>query len=323
MLKLEGYSRRFNIVFDGIDETENETDDKIRQKLSSFFKNILVISDVRFDIAHRLGPSGLKGRKIIAKFTDLLEKDCVWNARSKLKTPENSKYKMLLDKQKEVKEREALAFRIVRAAQQTGRYCVARFHHSKVWLDDQPFQYENFDFLPIDLRPASLASPRDDNTVVLYSHYSPQSNHHPAPFMFDEERFAHMEQFLAYTRAKFADNRMLIHQIMSTDDPLDHSRFLRSMHNNGMEGRWRENLLDQLDAGLIEKFAQNKTPKDFLIDTGSRYIGEATTDTFWGIWMSIGNKRVFNRNTWANGNVMGKALMSVRSRLLRSDFHDV
>lgn len=323
IVKLEGYSRRFNIVFEGIDEVENETDEKVRQKLNSFFKNILGMSDVRFDIAHRLGPNGPKGRKIIAKFTDLLEKDRVWNARSKLKTPENSKFKMFLDKPKEVKDREALAFRIVRAAQQTGRYRVARFHHSKVWLDDLAFPYESFNFLPIDLRPASLASPRNDDTVVFYSHYSPLSNHHPAPFMFDEERFAHMEQFLAYSRAKFADNRMLVHQIMSTDDPLDHSRYLRSMHNDGMEGRWRETLLDQLDAGLIEKFAQNKGPKDFLIDTGSRYIGEATTDTFWGIGMSIGDKRILNRTIWANGNVMGKALMSVRSKLLRSDFHHV
>lgn len=167
IVKLEGYSRRFNLVFDGIDEPDNETDVQVRQKLDSFIKHILGISDIRFNIAHRLGPHGRKGRKIIAKFRSLEEKDRIWEARSVLRSPENAKFKIFLDKPKEVKEREAMAFRIVRAAQQTGRYRLAKFHRSKVWLDNVAFRFENFDFLPIDLRPASLASPRDNDSFLL------------------------------------------------------------------------------------------------------------------------------------------------------------
>lgn len=128
---------------------------------------------------------------------------------------------------------------------------------------------------------------------------------------------------MAYNRAMLADNKIMIHQVMSTDDPVDHSRCLREMRDDSNDGRWRDSLIDLLDASLLEKFAKNKIPREFLIATEMRVIGEATTDSFWGIGMNIGDRRIFNRSVWANGNVLGKALMSVRSQLLRSDFHHV
>lgn len=318
--KLEGYSRRFNLVFDGFEETADETEEKLRQKLTSFIRRILAISDVNFDIAHRLGPKGMPNRKVIAKFTSLRDEVKIFAARSVLQNPKNSAYKIMLDKPKGVKDREAMAFKIVWAAQRTGRYRSVRFHHGRVWLDDVSFEYEDFDQLTYDLTPAAIASPRTKEVVVFYSHHSPLSNHHPAPFCYNGEYFAHMEQYLAYTRAKVAEDRIMMRKVLLTDDPVDHSRFLRQMKEDGKEGRWADVLISYVDAGLIEKFRQNAKPRDFLLNTEARVIGEASVNPFWGIGMTLNDRNVFNQQTWSKeGNVLGRALMGVRSAIMRAE----
>lgn len=310
--KLEGYSRRFNLVIEGLKEPEGETDVQLRQKVVSFIKNILAVSDVHFDITHRLGPEGRANRKTIVKFLSLWDKDKVWGARTALKAEENKHYKMFMDKPRGVKEREALAFKITRAAQRTNRYRRVRFHRGLVWLDDRAYQFAEYDRLPEDLRPRAISSPRSLEVVVFYSHFSPFSNHHWAPFTANDVYYTTVEQFLARERALFADNEFMAEQAMETDDPLDHSRFLHQLKADGLDTQWRQAVPDILEYGILQKFRQNTAARDFLVESGSRKIGEATLDAFWGIGMSLNDSRIFNFKLWSEINLMGKTLMKVR-----------
>lgn len=313
--KSEGYSRRFNLIIEGIKEPEGETDVQIRQKVKSFIQKILGLSDVHFDIAHRLGPAGRANRRIIVKFTSLYDKDKAWDARTVLQTEENKAYKLLMDKPRGVKDREALAFKVVRAAQRTNRYRRVRYHRGKIWLDDLAFEYEDYDRLPVDLRPQAIASPRNQEVVVFYSHHSPFSNHHWAPFSANDTHYVTMEQFLARERALFAQNRGMVIKVMETDDPVNHSRMLYQMKEDGLDGRWRQAVPEILEFGLTEKFRQNAVIRDFLLESGSRKIGEATMDAFWGVGMPLSDSRIFNCRLWSDINLMGKSLMKVRDVL--------
>lgn len=317
--KLEGYSRRFNLVIEGLKEPEGETDVQLRQKVASFIKNILAVSDVQFDITHRLGPEGRANRKTIVKFLSLWDKDKVWEARSALKVEENKHLKMYMDKPRGVKEREALAFKITKAAQRTNRYRRVRFHRGQVWLDDRAFHFAEYDRLPEDLRPRAISSPRNLEVVVFYSHFSPFSNHHWAPFMANDVYYATTEQFLARERALFADNEFMAEQAMETDDPVDHSRILYQLKEDGLDLQWRKAVPDILEYGILQKFQQNSAAREFLIESGSRKIGEATLDAFWGIGMSLSDSRIFNFRLWSEHNLMGKILMKVRDTLNRAN----
>lgn len=313
--KSEGYSRRFNLVIEGIEEPKEETDVQLRQKVASFIKKILALSDIQFDIAHRLGPEGRAGRKVIVKFGFLLDKDKVWDARSVLQTDENKKYKLFRDKPRGVKDREALAFKIVRAAQRTNRYKRVRFHRGKVWLDDQAYEYEDYEELPYDLRPQAIASPRSEEVVVFYSHHSPFSNHYWAPFRANDTYYATVEQFLARERALFANNPGMAMKVLDTDDPVDHSRMMYQMKEDGLDVQWKQAVPEILEFGLTEKFRQNDAAREFLLESGHRKIGEATLDAFWGIGMSLSDSRVFNFRRWSEINIMGKTLVKVRDTL--------
>lgn len=313
--KLEGYSRRFNLVIEEVKEPEGETEDQLRQKVLSFIKNILAVSGVQFDITHRLGPEGRANRKTIVKFHSLWDKDKIWGAKSALLVDENKHLKLFMDKPRGVKEREALAFKITRAAQRTNRYRRVRFHRGLVWLDDRAYSYPEFETLPEDLRPRAIASPRNSEVVVFYSHYSPFSNHHWAPFMANEVQYATVEQYLARERALFADNEFMAEQVMETDDPVDHSRIMYKLKEDGHNTQWRQAVPDILEYGILQKFRQNTAAREFLLESGVRKMGEATLDAFWGIGLSIGDSRVFNSRLWSETNLMGKTLMKIRDSL--------
>lgn len=73
---------------------------------------MLGISSIQFDICHRLGPkTGCSERKVIVKFAFLKDKKIIWEARSMIKN--TRLYKIMQDKPKSVKEREALSFKIL------------------------------------------------------------------------------------------------------------------------------------------------------------------------------------------------------------------
>lgn len=75
----------------------------------------------------------------------------VWEARAVLK---NTPFRLFLDKPQSLKQREALLFKFVKAAQELPEYKIATFQLGKVWKDGVGFEFEEFDFLPVLLRPA-------------------------------------------------------------------------------------------------------------------------------------------------------------------------
>ena len=74
--------------------------------------------------------------------------------------------------------------------------------------------------------------------------------------------------------------------------------------------------------GLIEmynavkaKFVQNANLKEYLLATGRLTLGEASTDSFWGIGSTLQNPQSLDTGIWAGKNNLGEILMRVRSEL--------
>lgn len=103
---------------------------------------------------------------------------------------------------------------------------------------------------------------------------------------------------------------------MTTEDPQEHKRILNSLKNDGREELWRSTVMDGLIPALEAKFRSNTQAREFLVKTGERTIGEASTDDFWGVGYTLSDDRVFNTMCWGN-NHLGKALMEVRRNLTR------
>jgi hypothetical protein len=55
--------------------------------------------------------------------------------------------------------------------------------------------------------------------------------------------------------------------------------------------------------------------QELLLATGNKIIGEGTPDMHFGVGVHISDPRVLNTNEWHGKNIMGKALMEVRSEI--------
>lgn len=314
--KQEGYSRRFNIIIQGIPENDDETENRLYVKVRSFLNNNVGITDIGFDICHRLGAKNNRGDerdcRVIVKFAYLRDRNRVWEARSTLK---NSNYRLILDKPRSVKEREALSFKIVKAAQASPEFRSAKFQYGKVWLDGVGYDFEEFEFLPVQLRPAFVSSPRNDKVIVFFSRFSPLSNHYWAPFELEGRRYVTVEQFLARSRAVMVRRFGTAARAMSTNDAFEHKRMLNQMREDGKDDLWESGLDKILVPALYAKFSQNPLPKEFLMNTNDRTIGEASYDLQWGIGVDLCHHAVLNEKYWTGNNRQEKALMEVRRRL--------
>lgn len=79
---------------------------------------------------------------------------------------------------------------------------------------------------------------------------------------------------------------------------------------------WDANKFELMKRGLLEKFSQNTALKNALLDTNAAVLVEASPyDTIWGIGLNELDAKV---KKWRGENLLGKALMDVRSLLSSS-----
>lgn len=102
---------------------------------------------------------------------------------------------------------------------------------------------------------------------------------------------------------------------METVDPVENKKCLNKMKAEGQEELWRATVGNWLKPGLIAKFTQNKPALDFLMSTGTREIGEASMNDYWGIGWKLSDDKVLHIHSWKGKNTLGVALMEVRENL--------
>ena len=80
---------------------------------------------------------------------------------------------------------------------------------------------------------------------------------------------------------------------------------------------WRTHRFDAVVRANLLKFQQHADLHDFLIATGKRVLVEASpVDRIWGIGLAADDPAAINPNLWKGENLLGFALMEVRSQLM-------
>lgn len=144
------------------------------------------------------------------------------------------------------------------------------------------------------------------------------SNWYMSDFTCDDVRFSSMEQYMMYQKAIAFNDYDIASDIMETDDVAQIKALGRKVRNysdiiwNGM----RQIIIYK---GLLAKFQQNTVLQQRLFETGDSIIAEcAVKDTIWGIGLSMKDPNRFNMNEWKGTNLLGFALMAVRTELQRT-----
>ena len=157
--------------------------------------------------------------------------------------------------------------------------------------------------------------------VVCFDNEHPEnlcfSNWYRAPFVIDEKRFASIEQYMMYEKAKLFNDDDIAGQVLQTEDAAEIKALGRRVKNyNDHVWNGRRQLI--VFRGLMAKFGQNQELKTALLETGDALLAECEpNDRIWGIGMSIDDPRRLQPSEWDGQCLLGYTLIEVREQLKR------
>ena len=144
------------------------------------------------------------------------------------------------------------------------------------------------------------------------------SNWYLSDFVVDGIQFTSMEQYMMYSKAVLFHDNEMASKIMSTTD-VGKIKALGRMVKNYDESYWNGTRQIIVYNGLLEKFRQNKKLAEQLLSTDEDILAEcAVQDKIWGIGLSMKSSDRFDVEKWRGKNLLGYALMMVRTELKRN-----
>ncbi len=144
------------------------------------------------------------------------------------------------------------------------------------------------------------------------------SNWYPAAFTLDGIRFTSAEQYIMYRKCRIFGDEASAEAVLATADPAAQQKIGRSA-SGYVQTVWEG--LRQVVAfrGILAKFSQNEDLKVRLLQTGDAYLVEcARGDKIWACGARLNEEQRLNISQWTGKNLLGFALMEVRS-VLRED----
>jgi len=146
------------------------------------------------------------------------------------------------------------------------------------------------------------------------------SNWYPSKFVIDDFEYLHVEQYLMSQKAKLFHDSKAYTAILKATTPKECKALGRSVVPFDSE-KWDSIKHEVLKTAVRAKFEQDETLKSKLLDTGNSIIAEASPyDNVWGIGMDADAAATVEPVKWKGQNLLGIALMEVRSDLRKEVF---
>ena len=145
------------------------------------------------------------------------------------------------------------------------------------------------------------------------------SNWYPSPFDLDGVRYSSAEQYIMYQKCMIFGDTASARAVLATDDTEAQQAIGRKA--KGYIGAvWAGQRQLVAVRGLLAKFSQNEELKKKLLDTGDAWLVEcARSDTIWACGIRLDEDERFDADKWLGQNILGFALMEVRSILREAE----
>ena len=329
VIKMELHSRKDNIIFDGVSESDNENCADI---IYDLLTEKLLIDNARnriqFSRIHRIGKkkllsyagvtsSNMKPRPIIARVIHHDHKEEIMSRRRLLAEPPSdgeqapgTKIWINHDLPESLRRAKRIWSPVLKMAKEKDK-------QSRIVGDKLSFKgqlYGTHDLSKLDLDIASLSMSMTSANVVFYGRYCPLSNFHPVFFAIDGVAFNCVEQYYQFQRALFARRRDIADQILLCKDPVKMKNLGDQLKTANSEW-YDERAIVVMRHGLLAKFSKPQF-KSFLLQLDERKIIEANKfDKFWSCGVSSNDPRINDSGSWPGRNTLGKLLMDIRAEI--------
>lgn len=133
-----------------------------------------------------------------------------------------------------------------------------------------------------------------------------------APFVVEDTRYPTAEHFMMAEKARLFGDEANRAQVLASRSPAQAKQLGRQVAGFD-ETRWNAARFDIVVRGNQAKFSQNTALGDFLRNTGTRVLVEASpVDRIWGIGLAADHDDAQRPQHWRGLNLLGFALMAVR-----------
>ena len=184
-------------------------------------------------------------------------------------------------------------------------------------IQGRRYGVDNLQSLPDDLNGFKCTSIENSDTIGFYGELNPMSNFYNCEFTVNKVRFHSSEQMIQFNKAKHFGDHVTMSQILYADTPLECKQLSRDIDNFN-EDNWRQVAKNMCQEGINEKFRQNPTLSEILLQTGDKKIVECSFDKHWGNGIPLYNRGCLDKRMWANnGGILAEMLETTRM-LLRS-----
>lgn len=134
-------------------------------------------------------------------------------------------------------------------------------------------------------------------------------------FVVDELGYATAEHYMMAQKARLFGDEEMLAKIITASEPAQAKKLGRRVRGFD-QLTWERNRFDLVVAGNLAKFSQHDDLREFLLSTGNQVLVEASPrDRIWGIGMSAANEKASDPQQWRGLNLLGFALMTVRTQL--------
>ncbi len=141
------------------------------------------------------------------------------------------------------------------------------------------------------------------------------SNWYPALFTVKGIDYPTTEHYMMAQKALLFEDTATYTRILKAKTPGEAKKLGRSVQGFD-EGTWTQHRVEIVVQGNEAKFSQHDALNTYLLSTQERILVEASpTDRIWGIGMAADDPNIENPNAWKGLNLLGFALMEVRTRL--------
>lgn len=136
-----------------------------------------------------------------------------------------------------------------------------------------------------------------------------------SPFEIGGLTYPTAEHFMMAEKARLFGDEVTLAKILKASKPGAAKALGRQVARYD-EAAWAARRFDAVVQGNEAKFGQNPALRAYLTSTGSQILVEASpVDPVWGIGLAKDDPRAANPQSWQGLNLLGFALMAVRSRL--------
>lgn len=136
-----------------------------------------------------------------------------------------------------------------------------------------------------------------------------------SPFVIDGYTYLTAEHYMMAQKALLFDDYAVFAKILAAKHPKQVKALGREVAKFN-EKVWQQHRFDIVVAGNLAKFRQHEKLGQYLINTGTRVLVEASPyDKVWGVGLTKDNEHIQNPQQWKGLNLLGFALMKVRDTL--------